>query len=192
MPATSPGVKPTSWPCGTAPASTRPTVVRHRARKPAQCVSVGRRPRRARRSRPDRHLCGVPRYGAGEPGALAWAEELIEPAASWQSSAAWILYVVAALCWMAGRIDDAIAYSDRRQRWCAPAAERCRSDLMGLLGGTYMVIGELEKALEWEDRYLDRRSDPLAISRSNRVLAVGDGRSSDEAMAAAPDGAQRR
>jgi tetratricopeptide (TPR) repeat protein len=55
------------------------------------------------------------------------------------------------------------------------------------LGGIYMVIGQVEKVLEWEDAYLDSWSDPLAISRSNRVLQLVMAGRSEDAMAAAPD-----
>ena len=47
MLATSPGVKPTSWPCGTAPASGGLRLVHRRAGQSAHRVSVGRRPRRS-------------------------------------------------------------------------------------------------------------------------------------------------
>jgi tetratricopeptide (TPR) repeat protein len=59
--------------------------------------------------------------------------------------------------------------------------------LAGLLGGIYMVIGQIEKALEWEEAYLDARSDPLAISRSNWVLQLVMAGRSNDAMAAAPE-----
>ncbi len=116
-----------------------------------------------------------------------WAEELIEAACLGNHPRLGYLYVVSALCWMAGRIDDAIAYSDRRQEMVRTGRGEVPFGLDGLLGGTRMVIGELEKALEWEDRYLDPRSDPLAISRSNRVLQLVMAGRGDEAMAAAPE-----
>jgi tetratricopeptide (TPR) repeat protein len=88
---------------------------------------------------------------------------------------------------MSGRINDAIAYSDRRQEMVREGRGEVPFGLDGLLGGTYMVIGELEKALDWEDRYLDHRSDPLAISRSNRILQLVMAGRREEAMAAVPE-----
>lgn len=116
-----------------------------------------------------------------------WAEELIEPALRGDHPRLGYLYLVAALCWMSGRIADAIAYSNHRQEMVRAGRGEVPFGLDGLLGGTYMVIGDLERALEWEDRYLDHRSDPLAISRSNRVLQLVMAGRSDEAMAAAPE-----
>jgi tetratricopeptide (TPR) repeat protein len=117
----------------------------------------------------------------------AWAEELIEVARLRDHPRLGFLYVVSALCWMAGRIDDAIAYSDKRQEMVRIGCGEVPFGLDGLLGGTYMVIGELEKALEWEDRYLDHRSDPLAISRSNRILQLVMAGRIDKAVAAVPE-----
>lgn len=116
-----------------------------------------------------------------------WAEELIEAARLSNHPRLGYLYVVSALCWMAGRIDDAIAYTNKRQEMVRAGRGEVPFGLDGLLGGTYMVVGELEKALEWEDRFLDHRSDPLAISRSNRVLQLVMSGRVEEAMAAAPE-----
>jgi len=116
-----------------------------------------------------------------------WAEELIDAARLGNHPRLGYLYVVSALCWMSGRIDDAITYSDRRQEMVRAGRGEVPFGLDGLLGGTYMVIGEVEKALEWEDRYLDNQSDPLAISRSNRVLQLVMAGRSAEAVAAVPE-----
>jgi predicted ATPase len=117
----------------------------------------------------------------------AWAEELIEAARASDHPRLGFLYLVAALCWMGGRIDDAIAYTERGQEAARNGRGHVPFGLEGLLGGIYMVIGQIEKALEWEDAYLEARSDPLAISRSNRVLQLVMAGRSNDAMAAAPE-----
>jgi predicted ATPase/class 3 adenylate cyclase len=116
-----------------------------------------------------------------------WAEEIIEAARATDHPRLGFLYLVAALCWMAGRIDDAIAYTEKSQEIALNGRGHVPFGLEGLLGGVFVVIGQIEKALEWEDAYLDERSDPLAISRSNRVLQLVIAGRSNDAMAAAPD-----
>ena len=120
-----------------------------------------------------------------------WAEELIEAACLGNHPRLGYLYVVSALCWMAGRIDDAIAYSDRRQEMVRTGRGEVPFGLDGLLGGTRMVIGELEKALEREDRI----SIPGLTPCDQQVEPsppVGDGRSRWRGDGGRTGGAQRR
>ena len=141
LPATSPGAKPTSWPCGTAPASGRRTTG----------------------SPPSWPIC-APRFG-GPPTTddldvaatiatyaaflgywvenyepIAWAEELIEPARAADHPRLAFLYVMASQCFMPGRIEAAVRYSDAgqigdRQR----AAMSCRSASKAVLGVAYLL-----------------------------------------------------
>ena len=46
---------------------------------------------------------------------IAWAEELIEPARAVDHPRLAFLYVIASLCWVAGRIEAAVGYSDAGQ-----------------------------------------------------------------------------
>ncbi|HUO36643.1 MAG TPA: adenylate/guanylate cyclase domain-containing protein, partial [Mycobacterium sp.] len=46
---------------------------------------------------------------------VAWAEELIEPARAVDHPRLAFLYVIASLCWVAGRIEAAVAYSEAGQ-----------------------------------------------------------------------------
>ena len=46
---------------------------------------------------------------------IAWAEELIEPARAVDHPRLAALYVMAALCWTLGRIEEAVRYSDAAQ-----------------------------------------------------------------------------
>jgi hypothetical protein len=48
------------------------------------------------------------------------------------------------------------------------------------------LLGQVEKAVEWESAYLDSQSDPITICRSNRVLQLVMAGRNDDAMAAAP------
>ena len=47
---------------------------------------------------------------------IAWAEELIEPARAVGHPRLGYLFVMAAQCWMAGRIEAAVRYGDEAQQ----------------------------------------------------------------------------
>ena len=63
-------------------------------------------------SRPTREFLGtlIENY---EP--IAWAEETIELALSVDHPRSAFLYVIASMCWVVGRIEAAVAYSDAGQ-----------------------------------------------------------------------------
>ena len=46
---------------------------------------------------------------------VAWAEELIEPARAVDHPLLPALYAIASLCWMAGRVDEGVRYTDAVQ-----------------------------------------------------------------------------
>ena len=56
---------------------------------------------------------------------LAWAEELIEPARAVDHPRLAGLYVMASNCYMTGRIDPAVRYTEAAQRAIASGGERC-------------------------------------------------------------------
>ncbi len=147
MPATSPGVKPTSWPCGTAPDSARrttgsppswPICAPRSGGPPTTATSTWPPPsQRTRRS-----SAFSSRYY--EP--IAWAEEFIEPARAVDHPRLAFLYVMASQCWMAGRIEAAVGYSEAAQeRSSAVAATRCLTAFEGWLASAYQIIGQPER-----------------------------------------------
>lgn len=118
---------------------------------------------------------------------VAWAEELISAARAVNHPRLATLYVVAALCWMAGRVDDGLAYVEA----AAPLVRNGRSVVPfgfdGLLGGLYLLVGEHDKSVDWYRPYLEQGRDPLATVRANRVVALVLAGSVDDAMAIATD-----
>ena len=66
-------------------------------------------------------------FGAENYEPIAWAEELIEPACAVDHPRLAALYVTAAQCWQAGRLEEAIRYSDAGQLLSAVGATRCRT-----------------------------------------------------------------
>jgi predicted ATPase/class 3 adenylate cyclase len=117
---------------------------------------------------------------------VAWAEELIETARAVDHPRLASLYVVAALSWIAGRVDDALTYVDAGMAMrTAPGEVPFGFD--GLLGGIYTLVGQLEKAVDWFQSHMDPVRDPLATIRANRVLLLPMVGRADEAMDAAAD-----
>ncbi|ORB68633.1 adenylate/guanylate cyclase domain-containing protein [Mycolicibacterium tusciae] len=117
----------------------------------------------------------------------AWAEELLEAAEVHDHPRLGFLYLAAALCWMSGRLNEAFVYNEKAQACVRSGRSQVPFGLEGLLGGLHMVIGQVDKALEWEDAYRDVRSDPLALSRSNHLIQLVMAGRIDDAMAAAPE-----
>jgi cytochrome c-type biogenesis protein CcmH/NrfG len=54
-------------------------------------------------------------FGVDQYEPMAWAEELIESARAVDHPRLAALYVMASQCYMSGRIDDAVRYSDAGQ-----------------------------------------------------------------------------
>ena len=86
---------------------------------------------------------GVENY---EP--IVWAEELIEPARAVDHPRLAVLYLMASNCYTAGRIDEAIRYSDACQIVLARSHYALPPGLEGIVGGAYIFIGRPPKTLQ--------------------------------------------
>jgi predicted ATPase/class 3 adenylate cyclase len=78
---------------------------------------------------------------------IAWAEELIEPASAIDHPRLATLYVVASNCYMAGRIDSGIRYTEAAERAISGGSDHhlpCAA-----LGGAYDAVGQPERCIEW-------------------------------------------
>ena len=187
MLATSPGVKPTSWPCGTAPASARRTTGSPPS-WPICAPRFGGPPTTATSTwpPPSRRTRGSSAIWVENYEPIAWAEELIEPAKRRRPPPA------------RGPVCDGVAVLDRRDgsrrlsATATPARWRSRSGrgevpfgLEGLAGGAYLAIGQPERWVEWCRAQLARGRDTHAFTRACLVMALVFAGSPDEAMAAA-------
>ena len=76
---------------------------------------------------------------------IAWAEELIEPARAVDHPRLAALYVMASQCWMPGRIEAAVRYSDAGQMVIGSGRDEVPFGIEGLLGAAYLVIGQPER-----------------------------------------------
>ena len=186
MLATSPGEKPTSWPCGTAPDSGRlttgsppswPTCAPRSGGPPTTATSTSPPP-----SPPTRRSSVS---GSKIMSRSAWAEELIEPARAVDHPRLGVLYVIASMCWIAGRIEAAVGYSEAGQKVLGRGRDEVPFGIEGWLGGAYLCIGQPERWAEWCRAELARgrethASPGHAWSSHWRWPVAGD-----EAMAAA-------
>jgi len=120
---------------------------------------------------------------------VSWAEELIEPASAIGHPRLASLYVGASLCWMTGRVDQALAYADSGrallETLVASSPHAPPYGMEGALGGAYMAIGQAERWAELCRRSLERRGDNHVAIRTCRVCALAFAGLLDEARAAA-------
>ena len=186
MRATSPGAKPTSWPCGIAPdnenAYTWFTTELANLRIAFRWAA----------DHDDLDVAAVIATYASFLGLwveqyepIAWAEELIEPARAVGHPRLGYLFVMAAQCWMAGRIEAAVHYGDEGQQVLDSGRSGVPFGLETLLGGAYMAIGHSERWVECVRAQVAHGSDTHGIGRAALVLALAFAGSRDEAMAAA-------
>jgi len=120
---------------------------------------------------------------------IAWAEELVKPARAVDHPRLAALYVMASLCWMAGRVEAAVRYNDAaeivigRSRDAMPLPGR--GVVEGMIGAAYIVIGQPERWVECCRAWLARRRDTNVHLRASLVFALALFGSREEAMVAA-------
>jgi predicted ATPase len=116
---------------------------------------------------------------------IAWAEELIEPARAVDHPRLGTLYVLASLCWMPGRVDESVRYSDVGQLVIGSRPSVVPFGVDGWLGSVYMVTGQPERWAEWCRTQLAQDRDTHTITRASLIFALTTARFADEATAAA-------
>ena len=116
---------------------------------------------------------------------IAWAEELVEPARAADHPRLAFLYVIASMCFVLGRIETAVGYSDAGQLLVSEYGDAVPFGIQFWLGAAYTVTSRPERAVEWYRAELARDRDTLAFTRACLVMALaGAVGSPDEAMAA--------
>ena len=117
---------------------------------------------------------------------IAWAEELIEPARASKHPLLAALYVEAALCYIVGRVEEAVQYADAG-RVVIESGEfnEVPYGSEGALFGPYCLIGQPERAVEWCRAQLARNRDTHGVIAGNLVLALKWAGRDDAAMTVA-------
>ena len=113
---------------------------------------------------------------------IAWAEELIEPARAVDHPRLAFLYVMASQCYMTGRIEAAVGYSEAGQIVLGSGREALPYGIEAVLGAVYLAIGQPERMVEWCRAQLARRRDTHVHIRAWLVLALAVAGSGGEAM----------
>ncbi len=114
---------------------------------------------------------------------IAWVEELIAPARAIDHPRLAALYLMASLCYTAGRVEEAVRYCDDGQF----VLGRNRDALphgCGL-GGAYLFVGQPERWLEVCRAELRRRRDAPVTIRASLVLGLVFAGSGQEARVVA-------
>jgi predicted ATPase len=117
---------------------------------------------------------------------IVWAEELIEPARTVDHPRLATLYLMAARCWMPGRIQAAVRYADAGQLVISSGRHEeapFRSEAM--LGAAYLIIGQPERMVEWCRTLLARGRDTHGITNACLVFALTMAGCGEEARTAA-------
>jgi hypothetical protein len=113
---------------------------------------------------------------------IAWAEELIEPARAVDHPRLAFLYVIASLCYTTGRIEAAVGYSDAGQIVLGRSRDAPPYGSEGVLGMSYLAIGQPERLAELCRTQLARRRDTHVHIRAYLVAALSLAGSGGEAM----------
>ena len=116
---------------------------------------------------------------------IAWAEELIEPARAIDHPRLAALYVMASNCYLAGRIDPAIRYTEAAQRAISGGSDHLPYGAEGFVGGAYFAVGQYERWIRWCRAQLARGRDTHTYTTANLVIGLSATGSYDDAMAAA-------
>ncbi|HEY6645721.1 MAG TPA: adenylate/guanylate cyclase domain-containing protein, partial [Mycobacterium sp.] len=116
---------------------------------------------------------------------VTWAEALIEPALAIEHPRVPSLYVIASLCWMAGRLDDGVRYVEAGQNALTETRETPPYAMEGWLGAAYLPVGQPQRWAELCSTQLERRGDDHVYIRACRVFALAFAGLIDEAVAGA-------
>jgi tetratricopeptide (TPR) repeat protein len=113
---------------------------------------------------------------------IGWAEELIEPARAVDHPRLAAVCVVASLCCLVGRFEEAVRYSEVGQTVIAAASDMVSYFGEGFLGSAYLFVGQPERNVEVCRAWLTRSGDTDTFARANLVAALYATDSADEAM----------
>jgi predicted ATPase len=116
---------------------------------------------------------------------IAWAEELIGTLRAVDHPRLAAICVVASLCILLGRFEQAVHYSEVGKTVIAAASDKVSYFGEGFLGSAYLFVGQPERYLELSRAWLARTGDTNTMARANLVTALYTCGSTDEATVAA-------
>ena len=116
---------------------------------------------------------------------FAWAEELLEPAHAVDHPRLAALYLMASNCYMAGRIEPAIRYTEAVQRLIGDSTDHFAYGVEGLIGAPYVAVGQPERWAQCCRTRLAHDPDTNPYTTACLVMALDATGSYDDAIAAA-------
>jgi hypothetical protein len=116
---------------------------------------------------------------------IAWAEELVEPARAVDHSRLTALYVMASLCYMAGRIDSGIRYTEAAHRAINSGSDPVPYGAEAFIGSAYPAVGQPERWIQMCRAQLARGHDTHSLTTTCLVIGLSITGSADDAMTAA-------
>jgi predicted ATPase/class 3 adenylate cyclase len=116
---------------------------------------------------------------------IAWAEELIQPARAVDHPRLTALYAMASTCYMAGRVDPAIRYTEAAQRAISSASDHVPYGAEAFVGSAYPAVGQFDRWIRWCRAQLARGRDTLSLTTTTLVIGLAVTGSTDDAMEAA-------
>jgi len=116
---------------------------------------------------------------------IAWAEELIEPARANDHPRLTALYVMASLCYMAGRNDPAIRYTEAAHRAINSGSDPVPYGAEAFIGSAYPAVGQPERWIRCCRAQLARGRDTHSLTTTSLVIGLSITGSADDAMEAA-------
>jgi tetratricopeptide (TPR) repeat protein len=116
---------------------------------------------------------------------ITWVEELIEPLRGVDHPRLAAVCVVASLCVLFGRFEEAVRYSEVGQTVIAAASDKVSYFGEAWLSLAYLFVGQPERYLELCRAQLTRTGDANTMARANLVFALAVSGSTDEAKVTA-------
>jgi tetratricopeptide (TPR) repeat protein len=116
---------------------------------------------------------------------IAWAEELIEPARANDHPRLTALYAMASLCYMVGRNDPAIRYTEAAQSAVSSGSDPVPYGAEAFIGSAYPAVGQPERWIRCCRAQLARGRDTHSLTTTSLVIGLSITGSADDAMEAA-------
>jgi predicted ATPase len=116
---------------------------------------------------------------------LTWAEESVERARAVGHPRLAAVCVVASLCCVVGRFDEAVRHSEVGQTVVAAASDKVSYCCEAFLGSAYLFVGQPDRYVELCRAQVTRSGDGNTFARANLVFALAVTGSTDEATLAA-------
>jgi tetratricopeptide (TPR) repeat protein len=92
------------------------------------------------------------------------------------------LYAMASLCYMAGRNDPAIRYTEAAQRAISSGSDHVPYGAEAFIGSAYPAVGQFERWIQWCRAQLALGRDTHSLTTTSLVIGLSVTGSADDAM----------